>query len=225
MSVPLDTYDPIADRWIAQIDMGIRRHHPSTVILPDGRILILAGHDDIKQDPTVGVAQYLDPQNNFSLTSGTASMPEVRGYHAITMLLPDGRVMVGGASPDGNAGHERSDFRYYSPDYMQKPRPALYVNPSIKLQKNFNVLWSASTSITHAMLIGLGSMTHSFDMGQRAIELEVVRTSPTVYGPTVFGAEIKAPATAQIAPPGYYMLFILDANRVPSVGRIIKVER
>ena len=32
-----------------------------------------------------------------------------------------------------------------------------------------------------------------------------------------------SPANSHVAPPGYYMLFVLDANRVPSVATIVHI--
>lgn len=217
----IDVYDPVQDAWIAQIDMGVNRRHPSTVILPDGRILILAGHSDMG-DPNVGFAQYVDPKNGFSLSKGTAWMPEVRGYHTISVLLPDGRVMVGGGNPDNAVGRERADFRYYSPDYIRKPRPMIVEAPAvINMGATFTARWRGA-SVGEVILIELGSMTHSFDMAQRAIELEIVQQLPG--GPDGKIIEIKAPPRAEVAPPGYYMLFLVDETRVPSRGWILKLE-
>jgi len=35
---------------------------------------------------------------------------------------------------------------------------------------------------------------------------------------------VQAPANAILAPPGYYMLFILDANGVPSVAATLQLR-
>jgi hypothetical protein len=216
----VDVYDPVADAWIAQVETGVIRHHPSTVLLPDGRVLIVAGHSDLPAgDPGVGRAQYVDPRNGFSLTEGTAFMPEVRGYHTVTLLLPDGRVLVGGGNPDNAAFQERDDFRFYYPDYMTKPRPVIALAPSvISLGSRFGLQWKGATPVSEAVLIGLGSMTHSFDATQRSIELEVTAHLPNGL------LDIRSPASAAIAPPGYYMLFVVDENRVPSMARIVKVQ-
>jgi hypothetical protein len=216
----VDIYDPISDKWIAQIETGVIRHHPSTVLLPDGRVLIVAGHSDLPQgDPGVGRAQYIDPRAGFALSEGSAHMPEVRGYHTVSLLLPDGRVLVGGGNPDNAVFQERDNFRFYYPDYMTKPRPVIALNPStITLGSRFGLQWKGATEVTEVVLMALGSMTHSFDSAQRAVELQIIRRLANGV------LDVRSPANAEWASPGYYMLFVIDANRVPSVGKIIKVE-
>ena len=56
-----DIYDPFNDEWKPRVDMVVPRHHPSTVLLPDGRILILAGHSPLATAEQLGTAQYIDP--------------------------------------------------------------------------------------------------------------------------------------------------------------------
>jgi hypothetical protein len=225
----IDVYDPGADAWRPSIEMHGLRHHPSTVILPDGRILILAGHDDESAVKQTGFAEYVDPRNNFALTQGAAQMPETRGYHTVTVLLPDGRVLVGGGNVDGRDAVERTDFRYYFPDYMFKERPRIaYTQETIRIAEYFFVHVPHKTRISEAALMGLGSMTHSFDMSQRHVQLRLF--NPKIIK-CVDGEHdcydlymIQAPTSKEMAPPGYYMLFILDESRVPSQGKIMKLE-
>ena len=66
--------------------------------------------------------------------------------------------------------------------------------------------------------MSLGSMTHSFDMNQRYVQLAAAPQSATTV-------QVTGPANVQTAPPGYYMLFVLDQNRVPSVARFVQVVR
>ena len=64
--------------------------------------------------------------------------------------------------------------------------------------------------------MGLGSMTHAFDMNQRYVQL-----AATPQGTNA--VQVTGPANVQTAPPGYYMLFVLNANRIPSVARFVRV--
>jgi hypothetical protein len=209
----VDVYDPVADTWRPRLDVGTHRHDPATVVLPDGRVLILNGYND-EGNAGVGRAQYVDPASGFALADGSSEMPEVRGYHNLAILLPDGRVLVGGGNDDGNAGKEKANFRYYSPSYMFGPRPTLWYAPAtIAYGGGFFVGASAASE---AVLIGLPSMTHSFDMNGRHVQIPVWWTGSGY-------ALLGGPADARVAPPGYYMLFVLDANRVPSVAKIVRV--
>lgn len=217
----IDVYDPNADQWLPSIDMGIRRHHPSTILLPDSRVLIIAGHNDFGANP--GYAQYLDPSDGFSLTPGTVQMPETRGYHTISALLPDGRIFLGGGNDGGGAGNEKPNFRYYYPDYMLKARPNLLAaQASFKLGEYFWVLTGDKTPISEMVLVALGSMTHSYDMNQRLVELPIVLSGD--YGEHSFQIG-RAPLNGETAPPGPYMLFVLDEARVPSLAQIITLTR
>ena len=240
----IDIYDPGHNEWRPSIPMSGRRHYPSATILPDGRILIIAGHAPRGEVDQTGYAEYIDPKNNFAHSIGVAHMPEVRGYHSMAILLPDGRVMVGGGNDDGGIGTEKSNFRYYYPDYMFKKRPEIvWVEPTIKIKNYFPVVVPYLTQVDEISLLALGSMTHSIDMGQRSVQLRlhsehfIVRKDaqdqlvPAVASECVGGTItcfdkylVQAPTTRELAPPGHYMLFALDENRVPSLGRIIKLD-
>jgi hypothetical protein len=65
-------------------------------------------------------------------------------------------------------------------------------------------------------LIRLGSVTHAFDSNQRFNELTFVRTTG--------GLTVTTPASRNLAPPGHYMMFILNGNGVPSKARIIRIR-
>ena len=73
-----------------------------------------------------------------------------------------------------------------------------------------------AAAITKVSLISIGSATHAFDANQRFMWLTFTRTSTAV--------NVKAAQPKPLAPPGYYMLFILNGNGVPSVGRMIRLH-
>jgi hypothetical protein len=62
-------------------------------------------------------------------------------------------------------------------------------------------------------LIKAGSVTHSFNMEQRFMALNFTRTADTL--------NVAAPDNKNLAPPGLYMLFVLDADGAPSVGKLV----
>ena len=219
----IDIFELGSSRWLPSVHMGVRRHHPSTVLLPDGKVLIVAGHDDKTQSPLVLNAQYLNPRPPAALNTGYTAMGEARGYHGVALLLPDGRVFVAGGRTGGSdsAEDEKPNFRYLYPPYMSPreappPRPTITSAPTtIRYGTNFSVGFSGGP-ISEAVLMSLGSMTHSFDANQRYVQLAMPITGSTP-------AQITAPPNPQTAPPGYYMLFLLDGNRVPSVARILRI--
>jgi hypothetical protein len=65
-------------------------------------------------------------------------------------------------------------------------------------------------------LIRLASVTHAFNADQRYL--------PLTFTPNAGGLDVQMPANHNLAPPGYYMLFILNSNGVPSVASIIQVQ-
>ena len=217
-------YDPVADSWLPRIEMWLRRHHPSTVLLPDGKVLVVGGHDD--EDPAgTGVqhAQYIDPASGFATDYGVSPMGEPRGYHTVALLLPDGRVLVAGGR-DGGTGSpalEKVTLRYYHPPYVFQPR--MYIgavsSAEIRYGQPFYAAWGGGTgAVSEAVLVGLGSMTHSVDMNQRHVQIDVTYQDPANWG------QLIAPPDATVAPPGHYILFLLDQNRVPSYGQIVHLQ-
>ena len=232
----MDVYDPVANLWKLNRSMASRRHHPSTVLLPDGRILIVNGHDDLDVMNVVNRhTLYVDPKNSFSVDYGADEVPcptepqcEVRGYHSVALLLPDGRVFVGGGRKVGPetdpTNNERDDFRFYYPLYMFDPNRSIIVGgvpATAAYGASFDVtLWKGGTetrTIQEGALVGLGSMTHSIDMNQRHIQVAVT---------TLASGQIRVtmPAGAKTAPPGPYMLFVLDNARTPTQGAIFTLQ-
>jgi hypothetical protein len=216
----------IANAWrTPRLDMEVRRHHPTTVLLPDGRILVIAGHDDSGTSGTrIRRATYVDPAQGFKLTEGTAAMDETRGYHTVAMLLPDGRVLVGGGRDAGSnsPANEKATFRYYSPGYLTQPRPQLVTlagrvpDAASEVRYGQPLPIQFTGPVTEAVLMSLGSMTHSFDSNQRYVQLALAPAGPGA-------ATIVGPPNPETAPPGYYMLFLVDGSRTPSVAAIVRV--
>ena len=149
-------------------------------------------------------------------------MATTRGYHTVSILLPDGRVLVAGGRTGGVTGDndEQPTMEIYSPPYLDAAtRPVIdYAPDVIKNQQAFPIVYHDATAISEIVLIGLGSMTHSFDQNTRSIQVYSVNTAPgVVWGYNVFDN--------RATPPGMYMLFILDENRIPSMAKIVQVTR
>jgi hypothetical protein len=215
-----DIYDPVTDSWLPSIDTGTPRHYPAPVLLPDGRVLLINGHD-FTPDDSVLTPQYIDPANGMAVSNSPASGVEVRGYHNVAALLPDGRVMVaGGRDINRETSTEKPDYAYFSPSYMTKPRAVITTAPGQLGYGQTATVKSSTVVPTEAVLMGLPSMTHSFDSNQRYVQLQMTVNSTSGTNAT---ATIQGPASSSVAPPGYYMLFLLDGNRVPSVAKIVHI--
>ena len=135
------------------------------------------------------------------------------------MLLPDGRVLsAGGGSGENYTSHPNAEL--YSPPYLfgaAGPRPDLTNAPSIVgYQEQFGVATSNPAAVARVTLVRLSSVTHSFNMNQRFLELGFTPAGPGTL-------TVTAPANA-ICPPGQYLLFVLDGQGIPSVGRVITID-
>jgi hypothetical protein len=141
-----------------------------------------------------------------------ASQTEERGYHSTAVLLPDGRVLSAG---DNFAPGGGSKLEIYSPPYLFRgDRPVIAGAPSA-------ATWGGSLDIAtpsavhRAVLMRPASVTHTNDMNQRHVEL-----SFTTGGS---GIVATAPPSPSVAPPGWYMLFLLNDAGVPSVAHWIRL--
>lgn len=218
-----DVFDVGSLAWLPRIDLGVPRHDPSTVLLPDGRVLIVAGHDELL-DPGVKRNAYVDPAHGFQASLGQAATDEIRGYHHVALLLPDGRVLIGGGR-DAVSGttEEKADFRYYSPPYVSQPRPRITSAPQALHYGQTFLVSTEGRRPAEIALLALGCMTHSFDTSQRNVQVPVTSVATALGG----GEHVllaKVPSDPRTLPPGWYMMFVLDQKRVPSVARMVKVS-
>lgn len=198
---------------------GEGKMYVSTVILPDGTVLETGGALHNRAEP-VFEASIFDPATD--TFTEVAPDPEPRGYHSGSLLLPDGRVLSYGDNPGD--GSYATTLSLYSPPYLSKgPRPA--ISPLASQEWTYGtenrITVSGGGQITKAALIRPEAVTHSSDPNQRYVDLPM-----TVYGEDPGGTtEIGLNLTdnPNLAPPGWYMLFVTDANGVPSVARWVKV--
>jgi hypothetical protein len=217
----VDLYDPVKGAW-RSIDTGIGRRNAATVLLPDGRVLVMNGWDEDGNLPgDRRRPQIVDPATGKVDTFGPwADDAHDRGYHSFALLLKDGRVLLGGGIyPKVNGvqvtsiGCERTDLRIYEPAYLKAgPRPVVDVEEPVALSIGGTAQIRVSgANVAKVALLALGSFTHGFDQNQRYVALDHD------------GTTIKAPASASVAPPGDYLLFVVSDKGVPSVGKHVRL--
>ncbi|MFM6756721.1 MAG: galactose oxidase early set domain-containing protein, partial [Dolichospermum sp.] len=72
------------------------------------------------------------------------------------------------------------------------------------------------------VLIKLSSGTHSFDFGQRLADLKI---RPLLSLSNTLSVTFTAPTNANLYPPGYYMMFYVNDDGVPSEAKFVKLEQ
>jgi hypothetical protein len=217
----IDVYDVFASSWHTSVTAPVARANPSTVLLPDGHVLVINGHS---ADPNIGKATLIDPASGFTAVMGTADSGIQRGYHNVATLLPDGSVMVGGGRDlDTPGSYEKPTVQYYYPPYMFADRPQLGSPPSaLHYGQTFALAYSGQTPPSDMVLIALGSMTHALDMNQRFLQLDLAGVK--AMGSNVYTVVGVGPPNSQATPPGYYLIFMLDSDRLPSKGTIVSLS-
>jgi N,N-dimethylformamidase beta subunit-like protein/uncharacterized protein DUF4082/galactose oxidase-like protein/Big-like domain-containing protein/Kelch motif protein len=217
-----------ADTWVIDMDaalptwrqtapMNFPRMYHTMTSLPDGTVLVTGGGrvgDTSNLSAAVMQAEAWSPATETWTVLGSMQTPRL--YHSIALLLPDGRVLVAGSGR--TEGVDQLSAEVYSPPYLFKgARPAITsAPPSIQYGGSFIVGTPDGGTIVSASLIRAGSVTHTFHADQRFLPL----TFHQVSG----GLQIDAPVDANLAPPGNYMLFLVNANGVPSVAPFISLS-
>jgi hypothetical protein len=199
--------------------MEYRRSYHTLTVLPDGKVLATGGQtgtDGVDETSGILAAEMWDPDTDTWTTLASHRRPRL--YHSSAILLPDGRVMLAGGGAFGNARNEKS-AEIYSPPYLFKgQRPSISGGPStLNYGQQFTLDTPDAGRIRSATMVRMGSVTHNLDMDQRFMNLTMTAGSGNV--------QLQAPTNPNVAPPGMYMVFLLDDKGVPSVGHVLKVEQ
>ena len=201
--------------WTALPDLAFARPQQFTAtLLPDGRVFIAGG---ISGGPDGGACEIFDPRNPAAGWVPGPNMKYPRTYHSSFILLQDGSVLGGGAPPDADSPAIYTPHERFFPDYFDMLRPVISAAPAtVNYGANFTINTPNAADITEVLLLRAGAVTHGFNMSQRGIEL-------VIAGLGAGTLNVEAPPQANLAPPGWYLMFILNSSRVPSIGRWVRV--
>lgn len=215
--------------WIPGPNMSTGRIQMNAIILPNGKVLAEGGSLNNESPDTAGKrADLYDPVTQTFSSGGTASYSRL--YHSTALLLPDATVLSMGSNP-GNRGSYEPAIEIYSPPYLFDANDNLISNrPTITgvtpgvigYNATFYVNYTSASPISSAVLARTGSATHAFDMDQRLIGLCGPAPQPACTGSG--SLNLISPPDGNIAPPGYYMLFLLDSAGVPSIAQFIQLS-
>jgi hypothetical protein len=187
---------------------GEHRSLCSSVLLPDGTVFIAGGIQAVNSPCAI-----FNPATN--TWSPMADLPSERHYHSVSLLLPNGEVMM--------AGWHNTKIEIFTPPYLLiGDQPEIVSAPEvIQLGQTFDIFTRSAGSIAKVVLVRPMAVTHQTDTEQRVVELQFT---------TLPGEPTRISATAPVedkpsalAPPGFYMLFILNREGVPSVARFVQL--
>lgn len=235
----IDIYNVKTDSW-KKIDTGIRRGVPASILLPNGKVLILSGEDkeidqnyfneslDAPGDPRF--PQIFDPET-YELTTIDNRENVYRGYHNMAALMPDGSVMLGGGfNQFGDVGCENPNLRLFFPPYLHD----LSTRPVLKYDQNWpadkpltffpgqnavRLLYSGSIRLHETKgvaLLAVQAFTHSYGQNHRYVRMTNIKERD--IGDGLKEVTFNVP-TVPIILVGHYHLFLLSRDGVPSVGK------
>jgi PKD repeat protein len=206
-------------QWQNGPPMSQPRIEMNATILPNGKVLATGGSKNDEDLTTASLnADLYDPATNTFTSAGVNAFPRL--YHSGSLLLPDATVALLGGNP--TRGSYESHIEIYSPAYLFNVDGSPAVRPTITgvtpgpltLGGAFQVQTPNAADIASVVLVRPGAPTHAFDMDQRLIRL------PYSSGSGVL--DVTAPPDGNTAPPGYYMLFVLNSAGVPSIATFVQ---
>lgn len=211
--------------WVSIAPLNEGRSMADLLTLPDGTVLLIGGNRfgraDVGNGPTLRPELY-DPVKNTWTSLASTKIP--RGYHGSALLLPDGSVAILGKDGDFQGpGLKYAETRVeiFEPPYLHKDngtRPVIQTCPAaITFGQSFTLNLAAGTvaaNIREVVICRTGSTTHQVNTSQHIVEL--VKTANTTSS-----LQLTAPPDGYHAPPGFYMLFLIGTNGVPSVSKMV----
>ncbi len=211
--------------WRMLPPMSVSRIRMNAVLLPTGKVLALGG-SVIDEDPNTAslAADLFDPVTETWASAGVAVYPRL--YHSCGLLLPDATIAVVGSNPA--KGTFDNHIEIYSPAYLfaadqngnviPATRPTITSVPAeLGYGNSFTISTPDAANIATAVLMKPGAPTHSFDFDQRVVGLSFSVTNSTTLTAT-------APPSGAIAPPGWYMVFLINQAGVPSVAKFLHLS-
>jgi large repetitive protein len=203
----------------ATTPMTYQRHWGTATVLPDGNVIVTGGARDNNGDGGfVTTAEIWNPDSGeWKTVENPSAHPRL--YHSTAILLPDGRLMIGGGG--GPGPHNYTDVEYYSPSYLYNQAGQAATRPLItsapkKIGYNGTFGIQSDSTISRVTLVRNGTVTHGFNNGQNFQDLQFTQSGGNV--------SITSPKDGTYAPPGSYMLFAFNADGTPSVAKIVKIS-
>ncbi len=211
-------------RWELQEPLIQEASQNNAVVLPDGRVVIIGGAIGRGPWDNSFHLQLFDPEEG--TVTPLVATEVARHDHATAALLKDGSVAIlGGNATDlpGEVDHIELGIpvaQIYRPPYLfQGPRPVIRSAPKkISYGGRFRVKLAdeGAGGIGSVALIRFGPVTHNWSWGNRYVKLWFKQRGSELV--------VQAPAVPGLAVPGYYLLFVVSDEGVPSVAELVHLE-
>lgn len=205
-------------------DMAFARTFVSSAVLPSGEVVVVGGATKAKifSDATaVYEAEIWNPETEEFTTLAKMDVP--RTYHSFALLLRDGRVLVGGGGLCGTCSVNHPDVEILTPPYLLNSngtaasRPTFTGGVPSQVDPGDEMSIKMNSSGDHSFaLVRLGAATHSINLDQRRIPLDVESKSGSTFN-------VSIPSNPAVVPPGRYWLFAINGSGVPTVGETVHV--
>ncbi|CAI9116874.1 OLC1v1018146C1, partial [Oldenlandia corymbosa var. corymbosa] len=230
-------------QWVMET-MPLARVMGDMQLLPNGNVLIINGAAkgaqgwELAKDPVLSPVLYKPdaPLGARFEVQTPASRP--RMYHSTAILIRDDRVLVGGSSSHGGYVYVNTPYssdlslEAFSPAYLDSsfdllrpqivPKSQSQIAYGQKLMIRFMVKGFLNPKLVRVTMVSPSFITHSVSMNHRLLELPVAKY-PLLPIFRNHQIAVNAPANKNIAPPGYYMLFVVHQD-IPSVGIWVKLQ-
>ena len=206
--------------WTYTSPMAFPRRHLNATVLPTGDVLVTGGTSGPGFDNPMGAvhaAELWSPATGIWTVMASNAVDRI--YHSTSLLLPDGRVLHTGSGDGGDGSPDQLSYELFSPPYLfQGARPSITgaTPDTVGYGQTVSVGTPDGAGIAKVTFIRLGSVTHAFD--------EATQLVPLSFSQATGGLSVILPASRTTAPPGPYMLFLVNGSGVPSVARIMRLR-
>lgn len=202
--------------------MNYQRAFNNSVVLPNGQVVVVGGQTfalPFSDDTAVLTPELWDPTKKTFAPLNAQAVP--RTYHSFALLLPDGRVLSGGGGLCGTCSTNHTNVEILTPPYLLNADGSAATRPTItsaptEAQLGTSISVSATSGMQAFALMRLSSATHSVNNEQRRVPVSFTVGTAGEYLLTI-------PSDPGVVVPGYYMLFALNAQGVPSVSRTLRI--
>ena len=212
-----------------------KAHQNYACPLPNGQVIIFGGNGSGAagiEDWSLHV-QLFDPATGLIKMMDKTGVP--RDEHGIIHLWPDGRIFMGGQNrngicvsgdpyaPSGDSDLGVTCCQFFTPPYLfdtttnEPVRPVIQTYPKeIDYGVDFNLTMDDAASVTNVCIIRTGSMSHGLCTDRRYVKLPFSKVGGNVL-------RVTAPVLPGTAVGGYYLLFAVNANGTPAMGKKVMV--